>query len=88
MEGDGADNIRKLEKEYIGTMGGIFEEAAKRGEIRSSASIPDMVAAFLTFYTHTLLEGLNARSFYIDGQLKKMDRLVDQLSNGIGDAVE
>ena len=28
MEANGADSIQKLEQEYIGTMGGIFEEAA------------------------------------------------------------
>ena len=84
MEGAGADNIQKLEKEYIGTMGGIFEAAAKRGEIRSSAGIPDVVAAFWAFYTHTLLEGLAAPEFDTDGQLEKMDRLVDLLLEGIG----
>ncbi len=84
MEGDGAENIKQLEQEYIGKMGVIFEEAVKRGEIQSSTSYPDAVTAFWAFYTHTLLEGLNTPVFDIDRQLEQMDRLVDQLLDGIG----
>jgi AcrR family transcriptional regulator len=84
LEGDGADNIKQLEKEYLEKLAGIFTEAVQRGEIRSSVSIPDVVAAFWAYYTHTLLEGLNAPSFDIDRQLEQVDRLIDQLLNGIG----
>ena len=84
MEGDSADNIRALEKEYIEKMARIFSEAAERGEIHKSVSIPDAITAFWAYYSHILLEGLNSPSFDIDGQLLKMDRLVDQLLIGIG----
>ena len=84
MEGDGADRIKQLENEYIETMAGIFTDAAKRGEIKESVNITDTVTAFWAYYSHTLIEGLNSEAFDIDRQLEKMDRLVDQLLNGIG----
>ena len=88
MEGDGADTIKQLEKEYIETMAGIFAGAAERGEIKKSVSITDAVTAFWAYYSHTLLGALNAQTFDIDRQLEQMDRLVDQLLNGIGVATE
>lgn len=84
MEGDGADRMKQLEKEYLETMAGIFKEAAERGEIKRAVNISDAVTAFWAYYSHTLLEGLNSEAFDIDGQLKQMDRLVDQLIQGIG----
>lgn len=86
MEGDGAPNIKALENEYIQKVADIFQEAVERGEIRKSANLPTAINAFWAYYTHTLLEGLNAPSFDIDGQLKKIDSLVDQLFKGIGRA--
>ena len=88
MEGDGADKIKQLEKEYIDTMAGIFAAAAERGEIKPSVNITDAVTAFWAYYSHTLLGALNAAVFDIDRQLEQMDRLVDQLLNGIGVATE
>ena len=88
MEGDGADRIKQLEKEYIETMSGIFKEAVDRGEIKKSVSITDAVTAFWAYYSHTLLGALNAEAFDINRQLEQMDRLVDQLLIGIGVATE
>lgn len=84
MEGDGADNIKRLEREYRDKLASIFLEAAARGEIRKSADIPDVVTAFWAYYSHLLLEGLNFPEFDIERQLNQMDRLVDQLLDGIG----
>ena len=86
MQGDGAHNIKALENEYIRKIAGIFQEAADRGEIRKSVNLPTAITAFWAYYTHTLIEGLNAPSFDINGQLKKIDSLVDQLFKGIGRA--
>jgi len=84
MEGDAADNIKLLEAEYLSKLEILFAEAESRGEFRQSVTISDAVMAFWAYYTFTLLEGLKASSFDIDGQLQILGRLIDQLLDGIG----
>lgn len=84
MEGVGAENIKQLEKEYLEKLAGLFAEAVARGEISKSVDISDAVTAFWSYYTHTLLEGLNAPAFDTDRQIELMSRLIDQLFSGIG----
>jgi AcrR family transcriptional regulator len=84
MEGVGAENIKQMETEYLSKLEALFTEAVSRGEIQKSIHIPDAVAAFWSYYSYTLLEGLNASSFDIERQVARLSRLIDQLFSGIG----
>jgi len=83
MEGEGTENLRKLEMEYLEKLTGIFKKAVDRGELRQSINVTDAVTAFWSYYTHSILEGLNSPTFDIGRQLGQMDRLIDQLLKGI-----
>ena len=84
MHGDMADNIKRLETEYMGRLEVIFSGAASRGELKDSVDIPDAVKAFWACYSYCILEGLKSPAFDVEGQLALLGRLIDQLLDGIG----
>lgn len=77
LEGEPGFTLAGLMATFLSRVGGLFQEAIDRGELREDTDIAQSLVAFMSFYLTCLLGGVRGEEFHVEIWAEKFARLLD-----------